>query len=613
MKKLLFMMLTCAAVFACQNKEDFTPTQQNQIPVFEGDEAWMIVRLADVNNLNSKALGGFEDAADNGNFLEGKVKSAHFYFYDANEAYVSEASVWKDGSAADPANDNIEFTSKKMVVLKGLTQKNYPSYMVTVLNKTPEFQPKATLDEMEKALSYKESKVVKNEPASNSVWTTVEGKNYFTMSTSSYAAEGSTVPYFVNQLSEDNFKAEPIPADLDAENPDVIPVTVYVERLAAKVTLATSMTGEKVSLEGKVKEMYPLTVTLAGDPNNLGSEDNADMGVETVYVDFTGWALNATAKNSYMSKNIDATWNFEWWNDATNHRSYWGKSYNYAVAQKYHSEASPYDGTDAFPLHYQSFDETAAQFVDLGTSLYCAENTNTVDVLGQNNAITSILLKAKIYQATSDDAVPTVGALDLVRYNGVLYKNDHFKDYVLTILNTQAKHDLYYELTPATGTEGAVYGKLDKTHIELVEVDGSGSKVNLALTETLPPLYKKTAEGYVALADEELASAKETFNASLKAAVEAGNAEGYKGGDMFYVIRVKHADDADNVLDEGDYGIVRNHAYKVNVNSLKKLGYAIFDETVPTPVDGGDEPDNYYVGATIHVLAWKIVNQDVEL
>ena len=55
----------------------------------------------------------------------------------------------------------------------------------------------------------------------------------------------------------------------------------------------------------------------------------------------------------------------------------------------------------------------------------------------------------------------------------------------------------------------------------------------------------------------------------------------------------------------GDFGIVRNHVYNLNVTEIKGLGTGLRDEDQPIvpPMD----PDNYYVAARLNVLSWRVV------
>ena len=55
----------------------------------------------------------------------------------------------------------------------------------------------------------------------------------------------------------------------------------------------------------------------------------------------------------------------------------------------------------------------------------------------------------------------------------------------------------------------------------------------------------------------------------------------------------------------GDFGVVRNHVYTLNVNKITGLGTGLRDEDQPIvpPMD----PDNYYIAARLNILAWRVV------
>lgn len=573
-KHLFFAALACMTLSACNNDEvPFTdPTQPE---VFTGDEAYMKVILSDAGAVGTK---GSDQGFEYGTAEEHAVVTAHFYFYDENKNFISEGNVWNGGQAetGTPAG-NIEFKSETVVVLKELTEKNYPMYMVTVLNRPATFKPGKTLGEMEQLLA---------DENGLGIWNQVDGTNYFTMSTTSYKRSDAT-PYFVSLVGENNFSLEPIAETIPN------PVVVYVERLAAKVTVDVSEGLAATAQNG----LYPIQATVAGDPNH---GDTGEPAAEELYIELLGWKLNATAKHSYMMKNIDETWAERFgsdlsgfaWNDVNNFRSYWGMSFNYGQTEY------PEGAEQAENAYLNYVDLSEEGRVALGESAYCAENTNTSEVVSANfpSAVTSVLLSARVCDAEGDP-------LDLVRFNGVLFTQEGFLSYILTVLNTEAKLNYYVQ------TAENAYAQLDNQYFALENVADGVVKVVSNVPEGVT-VYAKDGDTYTVVTD------LTTLDSNLAAA--ATDAIGYNGGLMYYNIPIEHLNnDAitegdTKVVPEGKYGVVRNHHYVVSINKLENLGKGIFnpDEAI---VPSDDDKETYYVGATINILSWKLVNQNVDL
>ena len=574
MNKLLGL-LVCTALCACSNDE--SGIIPNDTPnVFTGDKAYIKVRLADAGTLTRAQEGDFEYGTN-----EQSIKNASFYFYDADGVFVTQGDVWTDGSASTttPAG-NIEFASNNIVVLKGLDKKSYPRYMVTVLNKPTGFVHGKTLDEMQTVLADNNAEGIYYPATTDNVTT-----NYFTMSTTSYT-ETNREKHFVTEVNEGNISLEPMTDASAIANT----VTVYVERLAAKVTLKVSD-----NLPKDANGRYPIKVTVAGENNSAGSGDIAS---EDLYVELLGWKLNATAKKSFMVKNIDAAWmdtdlGFTW-NRPTDRRSHWGKSFNYGFSG-YPENAAGVPANSEY-LNYVDLENGLTA---LENPAYCAENTNTNTIVTANfpTGVTSILLKAKVCDANGN-------ALDLVRYNGLLFKQDSFLEYVLNVLQTRNQLDVWY----ANGTDeegNARYTQIGKEYVKLEHV-GDG-KVKVVFTnEHGTSLY---AEDGSNCSDQTITA----LNDDLASA--SADAIAYNGGLMYYNIPVEHLNNGDvaenGTIPEAKYGVVRNHHYVVTIDKLEKIGRGIFDgneKIVP-----GDDPDAYYVGAKINILSWKIVSQNVEL
>ena len=577
MNKLFLGLFVCTELCACTNDEsEIIP---NDTPnVFTGDKAFINVRLADAGSLTRAHEGNFEYGTN-----EQSVKNAYFYFYDADGVFVTQGDVWTGGtpSTTIPAG-NIEFAGNNVVVLKGLDKKNYPKYMVAVLNKPAGFMYGETLDEMQTVLADNNAEGIYYPETANNITT-----NYFTMSTTSYT-DNNREKYFVAEVKEEHFSLEPM-TDAGAITNTV---TVYVERLAAKVTLNVSD-----ELEKDENGRYPIKVTVAGENNSAGSGNIAS---EDLYVELLGWKLNATAKKSYMVKNIDETWtdtNLGFtWNRATDHRSHWGKSFNYGLSG-YPENAETISDNPTY-LNYVDLENG---LTTLGSPAYCAENTNTSSIVTANfpSAVTSILLKAKVCDVNGN-------TLDLVRYNGVLFKQDSFLEYVLSVLKTKNQLNVWYE-NGQDDMGNTKYTQIGKEYVKLENI--SDGKVKVVFTnENGTSLYtgdgSNSSEQIIAALNDDLAAA-------------SADATAYNGGLMYYNIPIEHLNNGnvaeDGTIPEAKYGVVRNHHYVVTIDKLEKIGKGIFDEDEKIVPDRDPDNDTYYVGAKINILSWKIVSQNVEL
>lgn len=588
--KLFLGLCACAAMCACSNDESGI-IQGDDRKVFTGDEAYISVRLSDAATLTraTSPENSFEYGVD-----EREVKNAYFYFYDADGLFVAQGNAWNGGDAEESKTDepdgNIEFKSKTIVVLKGLNKKNYPKYMVTVLNKPANFMYGNTLEEMETALADNDAE---------GIYYTDSGTNYFAMSTTSFGdqkdAEGNSLKYFVTEVENKNFATEPIPTDL-SEIPN--PVTAYVERLAVKVSLKVSQ-----DLQKDENGRYLVKATVAGEDNN----SSPDGAYENLYVELLGWKLNATAKKSNIVKNIDETWTGKdlgfVWNKPGDYRSYWGKSFNYGKDGSYPSSAGDLydDRNNLTPNEYLNY--VNLKGATMSESAYCAENTNTSEIVSNNfpSAVTSILLKAKICDAEGN-------GLDLVRYKGMLFKQEQFLDYMLNNLQLQNKLNMWYQVSGEN-----TYKQINREYVKLENMRNGEVKVVFTKDKHSDvTLYKKDGETYTAITDNDDVIA--TLNSNL--AELSDGATAYTGGLMYYNIPIEHLNNADiqddGTIPEAKYGVVRNHHYVVTINKLENIGKGIFDEE-EVIVPQNDDDETYYVGANINILSWKIVEQSVDL
>ncbi len=621
---LLLGLLACAAMCACTDNDLIENGANGGSQTFTGETAYMIVNINEVGS-TSTATRGSDGSLQAGTGTESTVNDIHFYLYDSGGTFLTQSTRWS-GTGTDE-NNGVELVGDDVVAISGLTGLEYPAYMVTVINVPADFSAPESLEGWTSVL------------ASASGTGIQQSDGYFTMCSSSYFVDDESSDdhdntyYFATPVSEKNFTNELL-TDIPS------PITVYVERLAAKVHVKSDI-HYTMYVDGM--EQSSVTVNdcygIIGLPSDSWSisedllkkiwrKNNTDNEITQIDYEplfrFIGWDLNGTEKESYMVKNISEEWNDSYtgwtsfnWNDATLHRSYWGKSVHYGDSDvAYPTKASQV--TEDSYLKYISADDIADGNVggyysisDMGYR-YCAENTNTTDVIDNNKsstAITNIIVKAQLFigyphmisydETDGPESVTVAPASNLVMYGSDLY----FEDAYLI-------HALNYITSPIYVQNGeGNYEEIDYTYLTLEDLGDGYVEVVIKSTitdeegnETEVTYYKDDA-GTTAYTTEEI-------NAIIESQFGAV-ANGYTDGLMYYNIPIEHlnAPEGTDDIEEAQYGVVRNHSYVVTINSVDNIGRGIVDTDEPIIPQG--EANTYYVGAQVNVLSWKEVDQQV--
>lgn len=574
----LFLSLLTAIMFAGCSNDDVI--EEKTLPISSDGNAYLAVKIASVPDTR-----GTDEGFEYGTEDEHAVTSADFYFYDKDGAYVAKANVWNGGNPGGD-DENIEFEGNSVVMLKGLTEKNFPKYVVTILNEPDNFEPGINLKAMEDRL------IGSIKTGDNFIMTTTSYKH---VDSENFA--GTQPLYFATEVKAENFVKDP------TGDPKAKPVVIYVERVAAKVKLGVDET--KLTKVAGEDNTYEVRATVAGNPNTENGNDN--IGAEVLRVRFDGWGLNATAKETHIVKNIDCTWTDNAfgtpaWNEPTNFRSLWGMGTAY--------DKDP--DANGIYTNYLNYNKLSQMTATVGTgNLYCAENTNTAARLNNLAAnATSVVIAATLLTNDGEGW----GAHNMVRYSGLLYTEKAFKDYVLANLNTLGKLNYWQkELTSAEGEPEAYnYTQIGADAVEIVVVnEGDNSEVKLVVTD------EAKAKTWVVRGGTPAGDQTTTLD-SLDIALSAFVGNGFKGGKMYYNIPIEHlfnGVDAD-ALEEGEYGVVRNHYYKLLVNKLEKVGTGVWNPgegDYEYPIIPDSDPDYYQVGVQINILSWRVVSQDVEL
>ena len=587
--KLFAGFAALALMASCSSDEPLTGGETGGAPVtpVEGQKAYLNVKISDAGDEGMfKAMGRTTDfdtpSYTFGDENEHKVNCARFYFFDENGNYVLNAKMMNPAGTDGDADkdDNIEYFTQNVLVLEDLTSNKYPTYMLTVLN-LEKFEAEPTLT----ATCEKLSNFATDEAAAN-----------FVMSTTSYFGSDANHDndyYSVTKLVEDNFR---LTAE-DAKNTN--PVDVYVERLAAKVQVAVKAE-DKIVVKGKT--LYRLAQTVAGGGNDEGnSTGNANT---SLYLEVLGWGLNATANDSYISKQFDTTWAttapFAEWNNDTRFRSFWAKAQTYVS-----------DPTGLLTYTRSTALTGKADGVD---AQYCYENTNSADrVFKKNNAdqnlvitqnVTHVVLNTRICDANGD-------RIGMLNYRGTLFKEDTFKSYVLNTLKNSVKGLNYYYLVTATETE-KTYRQVEETDIVFKGIENTVGKVNIELANPDEDLYAKSE-----VDGKEVYTKIETPDLATRLSDVQGDTPlyWYNDGANIYYIPVEHNAKDATYGKEGYYGVVRNHWYNMSIKSFSKVGHALYDPDNGSEILKPEGPEDplYYVGATVNSLSWRVINQGVDL
>lgn len=475
-------------------------------------ESYIRVQLA-----NTPDFGGRADIFDAGSSDERKINNIAFYFFYA------------DGTPFKMENNNISgefYASNYVKPLMDLSVDNGVLASTLVLGKAVNEGWKGTVPSRMVAVanigseSYYQSLANKTltqlqaelRDAKNSA----PARGEFIMTTSTYDSNGVNV--FWSEISLENVKTTPIEAVQH-------PVTVYLERLAAKVTVTDNPLAPGYLTGG----YYKVATRPILDAN--GNQIETDL-----YAHITGWDLNATPTKSYLFKNIDsANVPFTDWNRPLLSRCFWA--------------TTPSENLAADGLH-KSFN-WASLSNSFGDVDYCYENTlqpKVGKVQDASSNATKVLLQATI---TDRDG----NALDLVSWAGTLYTTAEFKKMVLAFKGGSKPSDVTFKRN------------VKGNGIHYVSTYYQGDKVD-----------------------------------------EFDNVRVWDKGVCYYIVNIRHAVNAEGNV----YGVVRNHTYNVNINSISGLGTPGGPGDHPEPENPDPESESF-VAATVQVLSWHVIDFSVDV
>lgn len=139
----------------------------------------------------------------------------------------------------------------------------------------------------------------------------------------------------------------------------------------------------------------------------------------------------------------------------------------------------------------------------------------------------------------------------------------------------------------------------------------------------LVPAFIKGGDGWVMinlkkgvklLAKHSDGTTKEISEAQLVSYIYrfANRAKHYNEGRMYYALPIRHNVDSKNFerglekVSTGDYGMVRNHWYRLTINQLLLPGTPVDDPD--QPIIPNNEPDDKSLGVEVEIIPWHIVD-----
>lgn len=563
MKIFKLFPLACAALMmsACSSDD---PSNGGSTGINEPQ--YLSVNIVNVGATPSRASEEYE----NGSAGENKISKVRFYFFNGDGTpYLIKApgadGVTGDGTVnwleATPGDDNttsgtpshVEKITNAVLVINGV-QSAAPSAIVAVVN--PETVDPAAL---ENNGSMRLSQLRENAVGSTFYKTDAGKVTDFVMSNSVYVNAGSDVcaSLVAGHVATSADKAKANPVDL------------YVERVAAKVTADVDPNAFEKGDGTKWDATQYGTKTAVG---KIGAYD--------VYAVIDGWGLADENGKAKVEKSVNTAWTdailgITPWTTYDYRRSFWETSVEFNA------------GTNK-PVNHKFNDFKA----NMKAELYTLPNTpdNNITNVYDNN-VTKFLVAATLKYKDEHD---NWHLAEICRYNGVMILGvDNLKKQVALTFSK------YY-----TSTDAHTYTQLTKDDITFTEP--TTSMKNYQVTPTLAADPTNTKQYYTKASD---GSYTPVDKDDVNTAIGENKAEIRTEGKAYYYVPIKHLGTTGTL---GEYGVVRNHFYKINLTGLTGFGTPVYnpdteiDPTVPSY-------DNTYLAARIKVLQWRIVNQNVSL
>lgn len=538
------------------------------------DPQYLAVNIVNVGATPTTRATDYEDGTE----AESKINKVRFYFFngDGSPYLIKNPGIagvtggdpknWLEASPTDDTSTSgkpsqIEKITQTVLVINGI-QSAAPAAIVAVVN--PETVDAAKIQSggivrlSELRYSAVGSKFYKKDASSGAV-------SDFVMSNSVYVNAGEDV---CASLVAGHVTTS-------AETAKTKPVDLYVERVVAKVTADVDETAfERGNGTNWEADKY-------GTKTAVGKSGDYD-----VYAVIEGWGLANENGKAEVEKQVNKAWTdgtlgFTPWTTTDYHRCFWETSVAFDAGAGGNQPVNP------------TFNQLKANIQDV---LYTLPNTPGSAVSNlKDNDLTKFAVAATLRYK---DASNNWHNAEICRYNGVsILGIDNLKRQVALTFSQ------YYTSTDATN-----YTQLSKDDIDFKNSDGTMQQYRVTPTLAADPAGT-TKKYYIKTTSGTTPTFTEVQKATVLAAIEADKAEIRKDGRAYYYVPIKHLGDPGKIA---EYGIVRNHFYKITLTGITGFGTPVYD---PDKVVDPAVPtyENTFLAARVQVLQWRVVSQNASL
>lgn len=582
LRNYFFGALACLALASCSSDDDAVDSgQKDGVACIAVKLVMPGGNITRAEDIKWNGEDGNGSSYEVGTGAETFVKNAYFYLFDG-ETKIQATSDHVDNPELEAGSTNtIEQYFKEAHIV--LVDAKTPTHIIAVLNVNETLKTALAA-----TTTLTEFKAVVGD-AALSTCSNAEG---LVMSNSVYV-DGDDVVYATPVAGKIGYGSSEETAKDEAKKN---PVTIAVERVFARVNVSEKTGGIQ-----------------AADISNNKLSDGTTVITPTI----VGWWLDNTNKKSNLIKQLEAEYTFTkvgtesretgWWNDASDFRSYWANSYK--------------PTTDGDYGHYTW---GSANTVDK----YCFENT--YNNVSENDKYSTQIVVAAVLKDGSGNVV------NLVRWAGqdFLTPNEFYTEVLKSLVDFKKSTDGGSSRVALTSSDLEIlYNIKEKT----LSYNVGGVDTKLKDWQSLLNFKAVAGTTYYDANGNEI-SGQNIINAVRN---KIGLIRYYNQGQTYYFTKIEH----EPYYQETDHAIIRNHIYRLTLNSITGLGTPVpnpkdpdgtdpIDPYYPDPTDpNGPDPDpdpsnpdpdqpitpelpegdHSAISATVNILKYRVVTQSVDL